>query len=371
MQPFACPNCQRLCHFEVEQCPACHAALGYDPQIDALRFLTDHATVWRDGAGGDAPVVRCSNADTFGVCNWLVPIADTTRLCRACRHNHLIPDLTAPGLPARWARVEAAKRRLFHTLIRLGLPLDSPIDDAGAHALKFDFLFDPVAEQDGPAQIMTGHDDGLITLNMIEADDARRERARVELGEPYRTLLGHLRHETGHHYWSVLVETDPVALAQVRDLFGDERLDYDEALRSHYARRDQGDWSERHVSFYATSHPWEDFAETFAHYLHIVDLLATVRGFDMSLAAYPSDRTAREIEVDFDPYTASGTLLARRMQPLSFAMNAFGRSLGQHDLYPFALLPGVIAKLDFIASLATRARRQASPPALTMPVHAC
>ena len=299
----------------------------------------------------------CANANDYHVCNWLVPTDDVTPLCRACRHNHTIPDLTVPGVTERWARIEAAKRRLFHTLIKLGLPLDSAVDQTTTQRLAFDFLFDPVAEQDGPAQVMTGHDDGLITLNLVEADDAKRERTRLAMGEPYRTVLGHLRHETGHHYWSVLVESDPAALAGFRELFGDERADYAAALQVHYARPNRNDWSEDHVSFYATSHPWEDFAETFAHYLHIVDLLATVRGFDMSLAAFPADHAHDDIAVDFDPYTASAQLLAVRMQPLSFAMNAFGRSLGQHDLYPFALGPGVIAKLDYIGRLVAEARQ--------------
>ncbi len=357
MRPFACPQCRRLNHFEVEICPECHATLGYDPQIDGFRYLTDNDTAWRDIRGNAADVMPCANHNDYEVCNWLLPAGDATTLCRACRHNHTIPDLTAPGVPARWARIEAAKRRLFHTLIKLGLPLDTDEEHGTSQRLAFDFLFDPVAEHHGPAQVLTGHEDGLITLNLIEADDAERERVRQEMGEPYRTLLGHFRHETGHHYWSVLVETDPAALAAFRDLFGDERQDYNEALRAHYARSDLGDWSADHVSFYATSHPWEDFAETFAHYLHIVDLLATVRGFDMSVAAFPADLGDDEIEVDFDPYTASAQLLAARMQPLSFAMNAFGRSLGQHDLYPFALQPGTIAKLDYIGKLVAGARQ--------------
>ncbi len=356
MRPFACPNCQRLCHFEVRVCPACQATLAYDPQIDGLRFLADSATVWRSEAGTDAPVVTCANNNDYQVCNWLVPVDDVSPLCRACRHNHIIPDLTVPGVPERWAKVEAAKRRMFHTLIKLGLPLDSRDDVPGRQRLAFDFLYDPAAEQDGKAEVLTGHDSGLVTLNLIEADDALRERARLAMGEPYRTLLGHFRHEVGHHYWSLLIETDPAELEAFRAVFGDERRDYDAALKAHYARTDQGDWSADHVSFYATSHPWEDFAETFAHFLHIVDLLATVRGFDLSIAPFPTDRAADEIEVDFDPYTASAQRLIARMQPLSFAMNALNRSLGQHDLYPFALGQGIVAKLDYIDRLVAKAR---------------
>jgi hypothetical protein len=330
--------------------------LGYDPQIDEMRFLADGGTAWRAADGTSASVVACANNDAYQVCNWLVADDDGTSLCRACRHNHIIPDLSVPGVPERWAKIEAAKRRLFYTLIKLRLPLEIRVPQPGPQGLAFDFLYDPAAESHGPAQVLTGHDAGLITLNLIEAHDAERERIRLAMGEPYRTLLGHLRHEVGHHYWSRLIENDPAELRAFRDLFGDERQDYNAALQAHYARTDQNDWHDDHVSFYATSHAWEDFAETFAHYLHIVDLLATVRGFHLSLAAFPADRTDHEIEVDFDPYTASGRVLAGRMQPLSFAMNSFGRSLGQHDLYPFALGPGVIAKLDYIGRLVASAR---------------
>ena len=356
MRPFACPNCRRLCHFEVRVCPDCHSTLGYDPLIDDLRFLAEGATVWRAMDGTDAPVEVCANNNDYQICNWLVPSADTSPMCRACRHNRIIPDLTVPGVPARWAMVEAAKRRLFHTLIGLRLPLEVQDQASAAQRLAFDFLYDPAAENDGPAEVLTGHDEGVITLNLIEADDAERERARLAMGEPYRTLVGHFRHEVGHHYWSVLVAPDPRALAAFREMFGNEWPDYDAALQAHYARTDQGDWAANYVSFYATSHPWEDFAETFAHYLHIVDLLATVRGFGLSLAAFPAARSSREISVDFDPYTASAHTLAACMQPLSFALNSLGRSLGQHDLYPFALENGVVAKLDYIARLVAQAR---------------
>jgi len=353
LRPFACPNCRCLCHFEVRVCSACKVTLAYDPQIDGFRFLADGATVWRAEDGVDAAVVVCANNNDFQVCNWLVPTADTTTLCRACRHNNMIPDLTVFGVRERWAKVEAAKRRLFHTLIKLGLPLDTP----QRQRLAFNFLYDPAAERDGRGEVLTGHESGLVTLNLVEADDALRERNRLALGEPYRTLLGHFRHEIGHHFWSTLIEHDGDELAAFRGVFGDERPDYDAALRTHYSRFDQGGWTSDHVSYYATCHPWEDFAETFAHYLHIVDLLATVRGFDLHLAPFPAGRSGDDIEVDFNPYTASAAMLAARMQPLSFAMNAFNRSLGQRDMYPFSIVGGVVAKLDFIVRLVARARR--------------
>ncbi|MEE4452025.1 zinc-binding metallopeptidase family protein [Novosphingobium resinovorum] len=361
MRAFPCPNCRRLNHFEVRVCPGCQATLGYDPAIDGFRFLADDATVWRDGEGAVAEVVVCANNNDFQICNWLVATGETTPMCRACRHNRTIPDLSEPSVPPRWGRIEAAKRRLFHTLMKLGLPLETKAEEGagrtgGAQGLAFDFLYDAAAEQAGNPQIYTGHDGGVITLNLIEADDAERERMRNAMGEPYRTLLGHFRHEVGHHYWSRLVETDPAELEAFRAVFGDERIDYAQALQAHYADDGSKVWTDAYVSFYATSHPWEDFAETFAHYLHIVDVLATAGGFDLSLAPLPGDEAGLEVELDFDPYSAGTAALAEAMAPLSFAMNAVNRSMGQPDLYPFHLSDAIVAKLDYVRGLAAKAR---------------
>lgn len=357
MRAFPCPNCRRLNHFEVRVCPGCHATLGYDPQIDAFRFLGDGATVWRDGRGDIADVVVCANNNDYQICNWLVDQDDLTPMCRACRHNRTIPDLTEPTVPPRWAKIEAAKRRLVYTLMRLGLPLETKMEEQpGVQGLAFDFLYDAAAEQAGTPQIYTGHDGGIITLNLIEADDAERERMRHAMGEPYRTLLGHFRHEVGHHYWSRLVETDQAELDAFRAIFGNERIDYQQALQAHYNDDGSKVWTDDFVSYYATSHPWEDFAETFAHYLHIVDVLATAGGFDLSLAPLPGDDAGLEVEVDFDPYTADTRALADAMGPLSFAMNAINRSMGQPDLYPFHLSDAIVAKLDYVHDLVAKAR---------------
>lgn len=357
MRAFPCPNCRRLNHFEVRVCPGCNATLGYDPAIDGFRFLADDATVWRDSAGEVAEVVVCANNNDYQICNWLVASDDTTPMCRACRHNRTIPDLSEPSVPPRWGKIEAAKRRLFHTLMKLGLPLETKAEEGpGTQGLAFDFLYDAAAEQAGSPQIYTGHDGGVITLNLIEADDAERERARHAMGEPYRTLLGHFRHEVGHHYWSRLIETDPAELEAFRAVFGDERIDYQQALQAHYNDDGSKVWTDDFVSFYATSHPWEDFAETFAHYLHIVDVLATAGGFDLSLAALPGDEAGLEVELDFNPYTADTRALAEAMGPLSFAMNAINRSMGQPDLYPFHLSDAIVAKVDYVHNLVAKAR---------------
>jgi hypothetical protein len=356
MRPFPCPNCRRLNHFEVRICPGCNATLGYDPAIDAFRFLADQATVWRDAEGAIADVVVCANNNDYQICNWLVGTDDATPLCRACRHNRTIPALAEPTVPERWAKIEAAKRRLFHTLIRLGLPLETKAEERPCiQGLAFDFLYDPVAEQQGQPIVLTGHEHGLITLNLIEAEDAERERMRKEMGEPYRTLLGHLRHEVGHHFWSRLVEPDRAALARFRQVFGDERTDYDLALKAHYGDAKTKIWTDAYVSYYATSHPWEDFAETFAHYLHIVDVLATARGFNLSLSDFPQS-AQDEVAIDFDPYATRTAALAEAMGPLSFAMNAINRSMGQPDFYPFRLSDAIVAKLDFIGEMVANAR---------------
>ncbi|MDE8653436.1 zinc-binding metallopeptidase family protein [Novosphingobium album (ex Liu et al. 2023)] len=356
MRPYPCPNCTQLNHFEVRVCPWCHATLGYDPAIDGFRFLADGATVWRDGNGAPGQVVVCANNNEYQICNWLVESSAPLHMCRACRHNRTIPDLTQPCVPERWAKIEAAKRRLFHTLNKLGLPLETKAEEApGRQGLAFDFLYDPAAEESGQPEIITGHDKGIITLNLIEADDAERERIRTRMGEPYRTLLGHLRHEVGHHFWSRLVEPDEAELERFRTVFGDERIDYKEALKVHYDASNQTVWTDAFVSAYAMSHPWEDFAESWAHYLHIVDVLATGNGFEMTLAL-PDGASRAELSVRIDPYTADAVTLASHMAPLALALNAMNRAMGLPDLYPFNLSHRIVEKLAYIGDLISRSR---------------
>lgn len=352
MKPYPCPNCGRPTHFEVRVCPNCAFTLGYDPTSDQLLFLGDGATTWRDAAGAEHGVVVCANNNDYQICNWLVPNAGD--LCLACRHNRTIPDLTAPTVPERWAKIEAAKRRLFHTLLHLNLPIET-VAEADANGtspgLAFDFLYDPVGEQTGTVQITTGHDAGLITLNLLEADDVQRERMRTGLGEPYRTILGHFRHEVGHYYFSRLIEDTP-EVEEFRKLFGDERISYEEAKSKHYGEGGSG-WSTDYVSAYATMHPWEDFAETFAHLMHIIDALATLDGFGMRMTKW--SWREEEPSVDFDPYHAETGQLVAEWGPFAFAENAINRSMGQPDLYPFQLSDTIVGKLDYINRLLQRA----------------
>jgi hypothetical protein len=345
--PYPCPNCRRLLHFEARVCPSCTATLGFDPQSDGFLFLADDRTTWRDLESDKHDLVVCANNNGYEVCNWLVEDNGETPFCLACRHNRTIPDLTVPTVPERWSKIEAAKRRLFHTLLHLGLPIETAAETPNGQGLQFEFLYDPAAENAQTPQVLTGHDGGLITLNIVEADDAHRERIRNGLGEPYRTLLGHFRHEVGHYYWGRLVEGNPGEEARCKAVFGDHDISYEDALAQHY---DQGGtaWTSDFVSSYATMHPWEDFAESFAHLLHIIDALATLRGFGIEMTQWPG---RQDPKVQFDPYEANVPALVSEWVPFSFAQNAISRSMGQPDLYPFHLSDPIIAKLDYIREL--------------------
>jgi hypothetical protein len=262
-------------------------------------------------------------------------------LCISCRLNTAIPNADAPDAKVAWARLETAKRRLLYSLLGLGLPIDrrSPENATG---LAFSFKSSSTDEP-----VFTGHSEGLITINIAEADDPFREKTRQEMGEPYRTLLGHFRHEIGHYYWDRLIkERDWVE--PFRALFGDETQDYAAAQRRHYETGPPADWPERFVSAYASMHPWEDWAETFAHYLHIVDTLETARTYGLALRPQAAsgaplpDMTARRL--DFDDFDD----LIGAWFPLTNALNSLNRSMGLPDVYPFVLSPPAIAKLAFV-----------------------
>jgi hypothetical protein len=349
VKAFQCQHCGQSLYFENQLCDSCGRRLGYLAsirQLSALEPAGTDADVWRALAAPDATYRFCLNA-IHGSCNWLVKAGPTEEAyCAACRHNRIIPYLTALGALGRWRRIQTAQHRLFDALLALKLPLTTRAEhDQG---LAFDILYDPFeGAPQGPA-VTTGHMGGLITLNLAEADDPARERLRQTLGEPYRTLLGHFRHEIGHYYWDRLVR-DGSMLEPFRALFGDERRCYDDALANHYAiGRPPLDWRNRYISAYAAVHPWEDFAETWAHYLHMVDTLETAAAFGVRLAA---SRPAADA-ADLDPYeTASLEQLISAWLPLTFTVNCLNRSMGQPDLYPFTIPPTVILKLAFVHDL--------------------
>lgn len=347
MRLYKCQNCGQVLHFENTFCVKCQATLGYLPEPNVLSALdpTEQERVFT--AKAQAGTFRFCDNVVNGACNWLVPAEGTQRFCLACRHNRTIPDLTDPVNGERWQKIEVAKRRAFYSFIRLGLPLANRGDDPEG-GLAFDFLADaPAAEH----PVMTGHDNGLITLALIEADDAERVKRRSAMGEPYRTLLGHFRHESGHYFWDRLVR-DGGRLEECRAVFGDDSRDYEAALQRHYNQGPPADWQESFVSTYATAHPWEDFAETWAHYLHIVDTLEMARSLGMEIAPRADQTGALSTEVAFDPYRSRDIeALMDAWVPLTVAVNSLNRSMGIPDLYPFVLSPAVVAKLGFIQSL--------------------
>ena len=282
----------------------------------------------------------CDNYAIENVCNWMVPADSPHRLCASCELTRVIPNLAPPDNRMFWYRLEAAKRRLLYTLAVLKLPI-GPMQDGVDGGVAFEFL------EDSPEgkRVLTGHDNGLITLNVAEADDAQREKARAQMHEPYRTLLGHFRHEIGHYYFDRLV--DGTQWAQpFRDLFGDERADYGEALERHYREGPPADWMQTFISAYATTHPWEDWAETWAHYLHMVDTLDTA--LSCGLALVPDDPREPTL-TDSTPVEDAGfDSLLKRWFPLTYVLNSLNRSLGMPDGYPFTLAPKVVDKLRFV-----------------------
>jgi hypothetical protein len=350
---FVCQFCGNVLYFENRNCARCGHRLAFLPEKIVMSALTPNGDGWQPLAAVDETRFLCANAEHDG-CNWLIEPGSSDRFCRACRHNGAVPDLSDPARLAAWRELEIAKHRLFYSLIRWKLPLVTRSEDA-AHGLIFQFLADdPRMGQ----KVMTGHDDGLITLALTEADDAEREKRRLETGEPYRTLLGHFRHEVGHYFWDVLVR-DGGKLDACRAMFGDDSMDYGEALQRHYADGPPPDWQQHFVSAYATTHPWEDFAETWAHYLHIVDTLEMASAFGMEV--HPAvDRTgALSARVTFDPYTASDfQAIVTAWLPFTFAIKSVNRAMGLRDLYPFILSEEVIAKLGFIHGLLQGAGRR-------------
>ena len=345
MKLFECQFCGQPLYFENARCESCGRRLGFLPSNQEISALEWNGEAWTALAEPDRSFRFCANAES-DACNWLIPADSLDRYCLACRHNRVIPNLSQPQNIERWRRLEAAKRRLFYTLLKLDLPIASRMEDP--KGLAFDFLSDPAEGTRQAPTVLTGHDNGLITINIAEADDAERERRRHAMGEPYRTLLGHFRHEVGHYYWDVLVWSD-ASRERFRAIFGDERQDYGAALQAHYANGPPPDWQSEFVSAYATAHPWEDWAETWAHYLHMVDTLETAKAFGLSVRPRISRGPELSSAIDFDPYHVSDlNRLIAAWLPLTFAVNSLNRSMGQPDLYPFVLAPTVIGKLAFV-----------------------
>ena len=356
MKLFECQNCGQPLYFENTRCESCGLSLGYLPEKETVTALEPERGIWRALADRRARYRLCNNAD-YGVCNWLIQAKRPDCFCAACRHNRTIPDLSQPDNVSNWRKIEVAKHRLFYTLLRLRLPHKTRIEQPEI-GLAFDFLASLSGAAADAEPVMTGHDSGVITINLAEADDAERERRRRQMREPYRTLLGHFRHEIAHYHWNRLVRDSP-AIEEFRDLFGDERQDYAAALERHYADGPPGDWPQRYVSAYASMHPWEDFSETWAHYFHMVDTLETAGAFGLRVQPKVSKGAGLAATIDFDPHLATMERIIDAWLPLTFAVNSINRSMGIPDLYPFVLGPAVIVKLSFVhAQIRAAGRRR-------------
>jgi hypothetical protein len=350
MKAFHCDVCGSLVFFENVQCIKCNHLLGFAPDVLDLIALEPGSDNRRLKSIAAAAVGReyklCENASVHEVCNWLVPIEDSASFCVACSLNEVIPDLQFPANKILWRRIELAKRRMLYTLLKLGLRFEGNTLQ-GRPPLRFRFLGD---SSHGPP-IVTGHDNGIITINVAEADDREREQRRVQLGEPFRTLLGHMRHEVAHFYWDELIKKTE-CLQQFRELFGDETGDYSQALRFYYEQGPAADWQSRFVSAYASAHPWEDWAETAAHYFHIVDMIETAGSFGISLRPRHPDAKAMTADPrNVESVQTEFSNILEHWLPLTYAMNELNRGMGLADLYPFVLSVAAIEKLRFVHDL--------------------
>jgi hypothetical protein len=345
MRVFTCGNCRQTVYFENVKCENCGMALGFDPQGMTMRSLApdNSGKLVTTGRATGGKKVYCANYKD-NVCNWLVPIAEDGGLCLSCGMNKTIPDLTVNGNLERWFEIEKAKRRFIYQAMKLKLPFAPE----GQPPLQFDIVAGPEAK--------TGHADGLITINLAEADPVSREKARTDFDEPYRTLLGHFRHESGHYYWMILAD-NPRWIDRYRQLFGNEE-NYGDALAAYHQNGPEPDWQKNYISAYATAHSWEDWAESWAHYLHMVDTLETAEDYGIEPRLPGKSGLGKPWFASTDPYRArNAAQLMERWVPLALAMNSMNRSMGHNDFYPFVVSPSVISKLDYIHQLIRGARR--------------
>jgi hypothetical protein len=366
MQTFNCDYCGHPLFFENVTCLQCGSALAFLPTrltLNAIEPIAGEEGLWQRKRKSSPQRERrryrlCRNHAEHDACNFAVPQEDPNPYCVSCRQTRLLPDLSIPENVERWYKIELAKRRLFYTLARLGL-VDTTPPNGERDGPVFEFLADTPGHV-----VMTGHANGVITLNVAEADDAERVKRRVELHEPYRTLLGHLRHESGHYYWDRLIDEEG-RVEEYRKIFGDESVDYSQSLQEHYARGGQiPGWQDSFVSAYATSHPWEDWAETWAHYLHMVDLLETAAAYNTRVEV-PGTGGEEEVDDPFERSEQDFDRLVEQWVPVTLLVNSLNRSLGQEDAYPFALSPPALEKLRFIHNVihSPRVPKPAQAPA--------
>jgi hypothetical protein len=334
MRRFVCPVCHTQISFTSSECGSCATALGFFS--DGLELLP--LAVAPSAAAGYVVLARTQDESVWWRClnfawgcNWMIRADSGDVWCSACRLTRGRPDESSLDAVLAWSTTELAKRRLIYQLRSLGLPIDSPADDPD-NGVVFDLVYLP------DSRGVTGHRKGVVTFDLREVDDRFREGARLAFYEPDRTVLGHLRHEIGHHYWDLLVVRND-AVDEFRDLFGDERPDYNEALEQHYERLGEA-FPDTHITSYATSHPSEDWAEMFAHFLHIRDGIETADEFGL-------DHPATKPE-------ALDALLDR-WAVLANALNEMSLGLGHSAPYPYTISAAVATKLAFVQRQVARA----------------
>ena len=351
-------QCGTRVHFENTFCQNCKKELGFLPEEGVLSALLTAGNKRWQSTVNNRTYRKCQNYAQHNACNWMVAETDTNSFCVSCRLSEIIPDLSNPENVKRWHRIERAKRRLLYSLFSLGLPVIDKAVDA-ERGLSFRLMEDRthfsefvniLPERD---RVMTGHFDGVITLNIEEADPVLREEMRARMQERYRTLLGHLRHESGHYYWDRLLSDSP-AIAEFRSLFGDERADYETTLKNYYNNGPVNDWQTNWISAYASAHPWEDWAECWAHYLHMVDTLETAYDFGFDVNGASNATYGQRFDRSYLASISINNLVDEWIN-LYVALNEMNRSMGLADAYPFVLSPTIVNKLSFIHKIITGA----------------
>jgi hypothetical protein len=333
MKIFECPNCNSPVFFENTTCQYCHTTLGYNSYLDIFETPNNTDSNKR---------IFCSNYN-LGVCNWFINNNENSEFCLACSLNRVVPDRYHKDYFEKWQKLEIAKHRLVYQLLKLKLPIKSKLKHEDG--ICFDFL-----SKNNSKKTLTGHADGVVTIILTEADSVHREQIRKQMDEPYRTLIGHFRHEIGHYYWTLLFNNSNIA--NYRNVFGDERLDYGKALENYYKNGASKHWNQNYISKYATSHSWEDWAETWAHYLHLMDTLETANSLGINFN--PEKDYVKKLVYSscLNPYkTTNFKDVFNASVTLTSSVNSLNRSMGLPDIYPFIVPQNVVKKLTFIHEL--------------------
>ncbi|WP_066224741.1 zinc-binding metallopeptidase family protein [Formosa haliotis] len=342
MKIFECPNCKSPLFFENATCQNCNTQLGYNPYLDNFQDPNNNQGNYTK---------FCSNYK-YGVCNWLVDDSENPEFCLACSLNRVVPNRSNIDHFQKWNDLEIAKHRLVYQLLKLRLPVYPKLKYEDG--VTFDFL-----SENNDENVLTGHANGVVTIILTEADSVKREQLRKQMNESYRTLLGDFRHEIGHYYWELLFNQSNVE--SFRMIFGDERADYSESLDNHYKNGAPENWNENYISAYASSHPWEDWAETWAHYLHLMDTLETSNYFGLSFN--PENDNVKKLVVNTcpNPYLeADFKVIFKASVSLTCMANSLNRSMGLPDIYPFVVPDNVVEKLSFIHELLKSYRNTSS-----------